>query len=85
MAQDAVLLEGILAAEANNAELTEGERKANAVLEEFIESIRVSAEEAKKLDKLGKDLQNGGTEPNLAGGRITKIERGARRGRRQTN
>jgi len=82
MAQNAALLEGILAAEANNAELTEGERKANAALEEFIESIRVSAEEAKKLDKLGKDLQNGGAEPNLAEGRNAKVERGPRRSRK---
>ena len=82
MAQNAALLGEMLAAEANSAELAEEERKANAVLEEFIESIRVSADEAKKLDKLGRDLQNGGAEPNFAEGRITKVERGARRGRR---
>ncbi len=82
-AEEAAAMEGLLhnlkAAEANT-ELTEEEKKSNAALVEFIESIRVNAEEAKKLDKLGKELQNGGGEPNIAEGRITKIEREPQQG-----
>jgi len=67
------LLRSLKAAQANT-ELTEDEKKSNAAFIEFIESIRISAEEAKKLDKLGRDLQNGNAEPNLVEGHSTKIE-----------
>jgi hypothetical protein len=76
------LVRKLKAAEANE-ELTEEDKKANAEFEKFVESIRVSAEEAKKLDKLGKDLQqNGGTEPNLVKGAGAKVEHRPRLGRR---
>ena len=49
------------------------------MLEKFVEAIRIDAEEARKLDSLGKKLQNGGedsnTEPNVSEDRSTKIER----------
>jgi hypothetical protein len=72
-------LEGLLhnlKATQTDAELTEEEKKATAELQEFIESIKVSTEEAKKLDKLGRELQNGGAEPNVKESRDAKIERG---------
>lgn len=50
---------------------TEEDKKADAMLERFIETIRISEEEARKLDNLGRELQNGNTEPN---DRSTKIE-----------
>jgi len=50
----------------------EHEKEDANAFEKFIESIRIGAEEAKNLNNLGKELQNGGTEPN---DRITKIER----------
>ena len=54
---------------------TEEEKEADAALAKFIESIRIDAEEAKKLNTLGRKLQNGGEEPNLAEDRSTKVER----------
>jgi hypothetical protein len=54
---------------------TKQEKKDGDALEKFIEAIRISAEEAKKLDSLGRKLQNGGEEPNLAEDRSTKVER----------
>jgi N-acetyl-beta-hexosaminidase len=54
---------------------TEQGKKDGDALEKFIESIRIDAEEAKKLNNLGKELQNGGEEPNLAEDRSTKVER----------
>jgi hypothetical protein len=53
------LVRNLRAAEAN-AELTEEDKKANAEFEKIVESIKVSTDEAKKLDKLGKDLQKQG-------------------------
>ncbi len=79
-AEKAAALEGLLhnlKTTQADTNLTEEEKKANAAFMEFIESIRVSAEEAKKLDSMGRDLQNGGAEPNLADGRSAKIEHGA--------
>jgi hypothetical protein len=77
VAEKAAALEEILrnlnAAKAG-AGSTEEEKKGNDELEKFIESIRVSAEETEKLDKLGEDLQNGGAEPNLVEGRSGKVE-----------
>ena len=54
---------------------TKQEKKDGDALEKFIEAIRIDAEEAKKLNNLGKELQNGGEEPNLAEDRSTKVER----------
>jgi hypothetical protein len=54
---------------------TEQGKKDIAALDKFIEAIRIDAEEAKKLNNLGKELQNGGEEPNLAEDRSTKVER----------
>jgi hypothetical protein len=57
---------------------TEEDKEADAALVKFIEAIRIDAEEARKLDSLGKDLQNGGAEPNaepnVSEDRSTKIE-----------
>jgi len=57
--------------ESEQAETEKDKKEADAMLERFIESLRISAEEAKELNNLGKKLQNGGTDPN----RSTKIER----------
>jgi hypothetical protein len=54
---------------------TKQEKKDGDALEKFIEAIRISEEEAKKLDSLGKKLQNGGTDPNTEPSRSAKIER----------
>ena len=54
---------------------TEEEKEADAALERFIESIRIDAEEARELNNLGKELQNGGEEPNVSEDRSTKIKR----------
>jgi hypothetical protein len=76
-AEEVAALEGLVrnlrTAEAN-AGLAEEDKKANDELEKFVESIKVSTEEAQKLDQLGKDLQSGGAEANLVG-RNAKIER----------
>jgi hypothetical protein len=53
---------------------TEKDKEADAALEKFIEAIRIDAEEAKKLNSLGRKLQNGGEEPNVAEDRSTKVE-----------
>jgi len=53
---------------------TKHDKKDIAVLEKFIEAIRISAEEAKKLDNLGKKLQNGNAEPNIIKQPSSKIE-----------
>ena len=50
---------------------TEKDKEADAAFEKFVEAIRIDAEEARRLDSLGKKLQNGGEDPN----RSTKIER----------
>jgi hypothetical protein len=61
--------------ESEQAGTKQGEKEEEDPLKKFIESIRISAEEAKKLDSLGKKLQNGGEEPNVADpNRSTKIE-----------
>jgi len=65
--------------ESEQAEI-EQDKEADAALEKFIESLRISAEEAKELNTLGRKLQNGGeepnvAEPNLAEDRSTKVER----------
>ena len=44
---------------------TEQGEKDIAALDKFIEAIRISAEEAKELNNLGRKLQNGGEEPNI--------------------
>ncbi len=62
------------AGESEQAETEQG-KKDIAALEKFIESLRISAEEAKKLNTLGRKLQNGGEEPNLAEDSSTKVER----------
>ena len=67
------------AGESEQAE-TEEDKEADAALEKFIETIRISAEEAKELNNLGRKLQNGGeepnvAEPNLSEQRSAKIER----------
>ena len=55
---------------------TKQEKKDGDALEKFIEAIRIDAEEAKKLNNLGKELQNGGEEPNIVDDHnSTKIER----------
>ena len=54
---------------------TKQEKKDGDALEKFIEAIRIDAEEAKELNNLGRELQNGGEEPNLAEDRSTKVER----------
>ncbi len=54
---------------------TEEEENGRDALAKFIESIRIDAEEAKKLNTLGKKLQNGGAEPNIVDDHnSTKIE-----------
>ena len=62
------------AATASEQTGTKRGKKDTAMLEKFIEAIRISAEEAKKLDSLGRKLQNGGVDPNLAKDRSTKVE-----------
>jgi hypothetical protein len=68
-------LKAIQAAGESEQAGTKQEKKDGDALEKFIESIRIDAEEAKKLNNLGKELQNGGEEPNLAEDRSTKVER----------
>jgi len=68
-------LKAIQAAGESEQAGTEQGKKDGDALEKFIESIRIDAEEAKKLNNLGKELQNGGEEPNLAEDRSTKVER----------
>lgn len=60
---------------AGESEQAETEQDKEAMLDKFIESLRISAEEAKELNNLGRELQNGGVEPNLAEDRSTKVER----------
>ncbi len=55
---------------------TQQEKKDGDALAKFIESIRIDAEEARKLDSLGRKLQNGGAEPNIVDDHnSTKVER----------
>jgi len=68
-------LKAIQAAGESEQAGTKQEKKDGDALEKFIESLRISAEEAKELNNLGKELQNGGEEPNLAEDRSTKVER----------
>lgn len=92
-AEEAAALEGLVhglkAIEAEEdseqAGIDEEDEQADEMLAKFIESIRISAEEAKELNRLGKKLQNGGTdpnaEPNLAN-RTPKVERRPQRPRK---
>jgi hypothetical protein len=78
------LVRGLKAIQATGQAETEEDKESDAMLEKFIESIRISAEEAKNLNNLGRKLQNGGAEPNIVGDHnSTKIERRPRLPRRE--
>ncbi len=68
-------LKAIQAAGGSEQAGTQQEKKDGDALAKFIESLRIDAEEAKKLNNLGKKLQNGGAEPNVSEDRSTKVER----------
>jgi hypothetical protein len=60
---------------AGQAETEEG-NEADVALDKFIETLRISAKEAERLNNLGRELQNGGAEPNIVDDHnSTKIER----------
>ncbi|MBA7664956.1 hypothetical protein ES703_73022 [subsurface metagenome] len=69
-------LKAIQAAAASEQAGTQQEKKDGDALEKFVEAIRIDAEEARKLDSLGRKLQNGGAEPNIVDDHnSTKVER----------
>jgi hypothetical protein len=58
--------------------------EADVALDKFIETLRISAKEAERLNNLGRELQNGGAEPNIVDDHNnTKIERKPRPPRRE--